>query len=350
MLVKIWTNTVDRHHHSVTMSSSPLLLLLILIPFASCQLLEIFGLSTGDAGTVDRQPFQDLASQSVGLINYLQTVQRNPNNQLAKKCVRERRACRVRVLGNTAAGNHYLFWLREPLPTMNFMGGLPVVPGVMGSLPGAGSCLPRGSPLVRDKSPSFFQNILRNIPGAHDYLASLLPSPKVESAALYGKYHWALDTPSVHNRFCATTEFQPTAHAGNSSSFSIQEKFRTQSEEGGEKVAFGYGILHNERTYVYMQDDPCPYQIVIVGPRKDGNGQYEYVVLSNWARFPLIGLVRDIRVFYSKYKDQLETELEKEGFINDYSGSSSIHYVDWSKCRPATPVSYIQNVLTELFG
>ncbi|KAK5984201.1 BMA-LPR-7 [Trichostrongylus colubriformis] len=321
----IWTNTVDRHLPSVAMSSSSSLLLLFLIPYTSSQLLEIFGLSTGDAGTVDRQPFQDLASQSVGLINYLQTVQRNPNNQLAKK-------------------------LREPLPTMNFMGGLPVVPGVMGSLPGAGSCLPRGAPLVRDKSPSFFQNILRNIPGAHDYLASLLPSPKVDSEALLGKYQWALDTPSVHNRFCATTEFQPTAHAGNSSSFSLQEKFRTQSEEGGEKVAFGYGILHNERTYVYMQDDPCPYQIVIVGPRKGGKGQYEYVILSNWARFPLIGLVRDIRVFYKKYKDQLEVELEKEGFINDYSGSASIHYADWSKCRPATPVSYIQNVLTELFG
>ncbi|PIO75850.1 hypothetical protein TELCIR_02086 [Teladorsagia circumcincta] len=225
-----------------------------------------------------------MINQSVGLINYLQTVQRNPNNQLAKK------------------------------------------------------------------SPSFFQNILRNIPGAHDYLASLLPAPKVDSEALLGKYQWALDTPSVHNRFCATTEFQPTAHAGNSSSFSLQEKFRTQSEEGGEKVAFGYGILHNERTYVYMQDDPCPYQIVIVGPQKGGRGQYEYVILSNWARFPLIGLVRDIRVFYKKYKDQLEVELEKEGFINDYSGSASIHYADWSKCRPATPVSYIQNVLTELFG
>ncbi|VDM56449.1 unnamed protein product [Angiostrongylus costaricensis] len=302
---------------------SPLLFLIAILPLTSCQLLEIFGLSTGDAGTVDRQPFHDLASQSVGLINYLQTVQRNPNNQLAKKC---------------------------PLPVVNFMEGIPVLPGVMGSLPGAGSCLPRGSPLVRDKSPSFFQNILRNIPGAHDYLASLLPSPKVDIDALLGKYHWAIDTPSVHNRFCATTEFQQTAQAGNTTSFSLQEKFRTQSEEGGEKVAFGYGILHKDRTYVYMQDDPCPYQIVLVGPRNNGNGQYEYVVLSNWARFPLIGLVRDIRVFYNKYKDQLETELEKEGFINDYSGSSNIHYSDWSKCRPATPASYIQNVLSELFG
>ncbi|KHJ96140.1 hypothetical protein OESDEN_03901 [Oesophagostomum dentatum] len=312
--------------------SSTSVLLLVLLPLAAGQLLEIFGLSTGDAGTVERQSaFHDLATQSVGLINYLQRVQRNPNNQLAKKCV-------------LCSG------LREPLPTVNFMEGIPVLPGVMGSLPGAGSCLPRGSPLVRDKSPSLFQNMLRNIPGAHDYLTSLLPSPPVDINALMGKYQWAIDTPTAHNRFCATTEFQRTAQAGNSSSFSLQEKFRTNSEEGGEKVAFGYGIIHKDRTYVYMQDDPCPYQIVLVGPRRAGTGQYEYIILSNWARYPLIGLVRDTRVFHNRFKEQLESELEKEGFINNYSGKSTMRYTDWSKCRPVTPVSYIQNVLSELFG
>ncbi|KAK6056597.1 hypothetical protein COOONC_05899 [Cooperia oncophora] len=224
-LVMIWTNTVDRHLLSVTMSSSPLLLLIS----------DSIHLSSTSRN------IWTIHSQSVGLINYLQTVQRNPNNQLAKKCVRERSACK--------GDNHFLFWLREPLPTMNFMGGLPVVPGVMGSLPGAGSCLPRGSPLVRDKSPSFFQNILRNIPGAHDYLASLLPSPKVDSQALYGKYHW-------FNRLL-TLEILP----------------------------------------------------------------------------------------HSVYKKNFERKARMEG-----RRSASIHYTDWSKCRPATPVSYIQNVLTELFG
>ncbi|VDL70665.1 unnamed protein product [Nippostrongylus brasiliensis] len=102
----IWTNTLDTATVTaiiISMSSSstpsspslirlPVLFLCLQTAITSAQLLEIFGLSTGDAGTVDRQPFHDLASQSVGLINYLQTVQRNPNNQLAKKCVRLRGA------------------------------------------------------------------------------------------------------------------------------------------------------------------------------------------------------------------------------------------------------------------
>ncbi|EYC23151.1 hypothetical protein Y032_0016g3148 [Ancylostoma ceylanicum] len=87
----IWTNTPASLYSPVMSSTS--VLLVVLLPIVSSQLLEIFGLSTGDAGTVERQSaFHDLATQSVGLINYLQRVQRNPNNQLAKKCVRERRA------------------------------------------------------------------------------------------------------------------------------------------------------------------------------------------------------------------------------------------------------------------
>ncbi|CAJ0946970.1 unnamed protein product, partial [Mesorhabditis belari] len=303
-----------------------LLSLLIFIHSCNSQLLEVFGISTGNTGTKERQPFQDIASQSVGLINYLKTIQNNPDNELYKR-------------------------LQQPLPQVNFVNGLPVIPGVLGSLPGAGACLPKGAPLVRQRSPSFFQNIIRNIPGAHDYLSSFLPSPKVDVDSLFGNYHWAIDTPSVHNRFCSMTELAPSAKRGNSSAFTVAEKFRTKSENGGEKVALGYGIINNGNTYVYFQDDPCPYQIVIVGP-KHSTGQYEYVVLSNWARFPVIAMARDIRVFYKLYKDKLEDKLTSEGFSTEYAGLSTGHlsYVDWSHCRPATPISYIRNVLTELFG
>ncbi|KAF8355391.1 lpr-7 [Pristionchus pacificus] len=291
------------------------------------QLLEVFGLANGNTGTVQRQPFQDIASQSVGLLNYLASVQKNPDNKLAKR-------------------------LKQPIPQVAFVDGLPVIPGVVGSLPGAGACLPRNSPLVRERrvSPSFFQNIVRNIPGAQDYLSSFLPQPVVNVNSLYGKYHWAIDTPSVHEKFCPTTEFLPATTTKSKASFSLVDKFRTQDENGGDKTAFGYGLVNHNVTYVYFQDDPCPYQVVMIGPIDKKSGQYEYVILSNWARFPIIGLVRDIRVFYEKYKDAMEAELEKDGFMNGYSTQNTIHYTDWSKCRRSTPVTYFRNVLSELFG
>lgn len=34
----------------------------------------------------------------------------------------------------------------------------------------------------------------------------------------------------------------------------------------------------------------------------------------------MIGLVRDLRKFYKEYKDQVETDLEKAGFMDDVTG------------------------------
>ncbi|PAV73876.1 hypothetical protein WR25_16062 isoform D [Diploscapter pachys] len=264
-------------------------------------------------------------SQSMGLINYLRTVQKDPKHNLESK-------------------------LKKPFDGMNFIEGIPILPGMTGNLPGAGACLPKGSPLIRDRSPSFFQNILRNIPGVQDYLVGMLPSPKVDVKALEGRYMWVLDTPSASNRYCPTTEFQVKADIEKSYGLTVQEKFRPNGEDSGEKVGFGYGIIHKDKTYIYIQDDPCPYQIVIMGPRNQRTGQYEYLVLSNWARYPIIGLARDIRHFYKHYKDEMENKLESAGLINDVTGNSNIRYVDWSKCKKATPLSYVQNVLTDLFG
>lgn len=48
------------------------------------------------------------------------------------------------------------------------------------------------------------------------------------------------------------------SRSGNSSAFSLIEKFRTQEVNGGEKTAFGYGLKNNDAVYIYFQDDPCP--------------------------------------------------------------------------------------------
>lgn len=140
-------------------------------------------------------------------------------------------------------------------------------------------------------------------------------------------------------------------------------------------MAFGYGIKHRNNMFFYFQDDPCPCrlpiasveffcsdQVVLLGPTNEQTGQYEYVVLSNWARFPIIGLARDAAFYHKHLADRLEKELASEGFINSRNGyevwrlnisrmyGGSLAYVDWSQCRPATPLSYIGNVLRDLFG
>lgn len=89
-----------------------------------------------------------------------------------------------------ATRNNICCRISEPLPQVTLLDGLPAVPGLMGSLPGIGGCLPAKMPLVSQTSPNFFQNFLRFIPGAQDYLVSLVETPNINTTALMGRYQW----------------------------------------------------------------------------------------------------------------------------------------------------------------
>ncbi|VDM43596.1 unnamed protein product [Toxocara canis] len=308
--------------------------LLLVVPFPNTvnargdSLLGLFGLNTGNAGTVNRIPLDDITSQSFGLLSYLQSVQQNPDNDLQKK-------------------------LLKPLPRITLLDGLPAVPGLMGSLPGVGGCLPSQIPLVNRRSLNFFQNFLRFIPGAQDYLISLVETPNTDAKTLLGKYHWVVSTAGVHDRYCSTTEFKNLLEKGNTSLFSTADSFHEENAQGPAKVGFGYGILHNRKAYIYFQEDPCPYQIVMIGPVNAVVDQYEYIVLSNWAKYPIIAMARDVGEFNAKYREEIIGRFKKEGYIHDLSDfvGGSVNFVDWAPCKPLTPVSFISNVVDQfLFG
>lgn len=89
--------------------------------------------------------------------------------------------------------------LKQPLPKITFLDGFPVIPGLVGSLPGAGGCLPKQTPMVNQNSPSFFQNFLRLFPGAQDYLTSLIKTPEVDFMSLSGKYQWVSYSAYIHH-------------------------------------------------------------------------------------------------------------------------------------------------------
>jgi hypothetical protein len=142
-------------------------------------------LNLGSAGTsrsVARAPsLVDYTSQGLGLLNYFSSLQRNPSGAAPG------RAKEVNLLGlEGVKGAPDLVGL----PNANFLQGVPVVPGVAGSVPGVGECLPRGLPFISQRSPSMFQDFLRNIPGASDVLKSLVSVPDIDAHSLMGKWYW----------------------------------------------------------------------------------------------------------------------------------------------------------------
>jgi hypothetical protein len=75
-------------------------------------------------------------------------------------------------------------------------------------------------------------------------------------------------------------------------------------------------------------------QVVMVGP-KAATGQYEYIVLSNWVKYPVIGMVRNLHTYDSEYRDEVHGRLRREGYVtmltNMFDGS--IASADWNQCE-----------------
>ncbi|KAL3982213.1 hypothetical protein ACH3XW_46280 [Acanthocheilonema viteae] len=286
-------------------------------------LLDFFGINTGQSGTVsDRIPIDDITSQSFALISFIQGLQKNLDNQFNKR-------------------------LRKPLPQVALLDGIPAVPGVIGSFPGFGGCLLHRTPFVNQRSPSLFQNFLRFIPGAQDYLSDLVKTPIIDLNSLIGKYYWVISTAGVHDRYCPTTEFKNLAKIGNTLIFSKMDSFRVNGPHGASKMGFGYGIIHNKKVYIYVQEDPCPYQIVITGPKNAESGQYEYIVITNWAKFPLVAMTRDLAYFNANYRNELIQRFKNEGYIHEFSEiiGNWMHQVDWTNCKPLTPIAFLSNII-----
>lgn len=60
-------------------------------------------------------------------------------------------------------------------------------------------------------------------------------------------------------------------------------------------------------------------QIVMLGPTNKITGQYEYLVLSNWAKYPLIAMTRDYNDFMRHYRDEFVRRFKQEGFMGEFS-------------------------------
>uniref|UniRef100_A0A7I4KLV1 BMA-LPR-7 n=1 Tax=Brugia malayi TaxID=6279 RepID=A0A7I4KLV1_BRUMA len=209
--------------------------------------------------------------------------------------------------------------LQKPLPHVTLLDGIPSVPGVIGSFPGIGGCLLRRTPLVNQRSPSLFQNFV-------------------------------ISTAGVHDRYCPTTEFKNVTEVRNTSVFSTMDSFLVNSPHGTPKMGFGYGIIHSKKVYIYVQEDPCPYQIVITGPKNTESGQYEYIVITNWTKFPLVAMTRDLAQFNANYRNELIQRLRNEGYIYEFSEiiGNWMHEVDWTDCKPLTPTAFISNIINRL--
>jgi len=73
-----------------------------------------------------------------------------------------------------------------------------------------------------------------------------------------------------------------------------------------------------------------------VGKDGFGNEQYEYAVVSNWIRYPLMVLVRDPDQFRRQHEEEVLRWLEDNQFVNGFTRAFNlVQPVDYTNCQYA---------------
>lgn len=145
---------------------------------------NLFGIPNVQQQQQRQTDLGSLASQGVGLFNYFSNLQRNPVEEDKDKPNRNNDINFLGIPGIKGVPDI------PGLPNIGGLPGVPVVPGLAGSFPGAGACLPKGTPLINPASPSFMQNLLRSVPGAQELLKSFQKIPFIEVERCMGKWFW----------------------------------------------------------------------------------------------------------------------------------------------------------------
>ncbi|KRX14792.1 hypothetical protein T07_4714 [Trichinella nelsoni] len=187
------------------------------------------------------------------------------------------------------------------------------------NFPGFGACLPNGTPFFNHISPSILQNMLRIFPGAQSFMRKMLPATRIHPKKLMGKWYWVLMTPAALSRHCATSDYHGLVLSRNGTgTFATFDSFRDGSSYGLPKFGFGY----DQVVYTSSDYDEDDYNT---------ETQYNYVVLSNWARYPVIALAKNVEQFMMSDFEQLKNDLNRDGLHNKVTELlKSTELADWS--------------------
>ncbi|KFD46835.1 hypothetical protein M513_12281 [Trichuris suis] len=335
-------NILHRLLGSIKQMHSAIRISILILTLYKCQALSFWDfLNTGQAGLPPAQPFGpeaviNYARQGLNLLSFLKNLKmsRTRANENRQQHFEEDTTSDESV--DRISGER----LRHRYQDAPLYSRLSSITNVAHDLPGFGACLPKGTPLFNSMSPSILQNFLRIVPGVHKMIKKLQPLPKVKPRRLMGKWYWVLSTTSAMSKYCSMSTFHGLKQRANrTGTFAIINSFRDGSQYGLPKLGFGYGLVNGQHVTVYDQSDPCPYEVILVSDNdednyyRERNSQYDYVVLSNWARYPVIVLAKDVDQFFANDYEFLKQDLRREGLYNQLTELlQTSSTADWSVC------------------
>jgi len=178
---------------------------------------------------------------------------------------------------------------------------------------------------------------------ADNFTDTLTPElPHVDLSKYMGRWFEGVNSPKSSDQRCIVHHYGGLTENGKTATFTALKIYRQGSEFGQVQYSIGYAFRGGRESGMLQMhssesSDPTPYWIYLLGPEgKDeyGNPQYEYAVVSNWIRYPLMVLVRDPDKFQKEYYVDVLRWLEDHKFINDFSRAFNlVQPADYSNCQ-----------------
>jgi len=173
----------------------------------------------------------------------------------------------------------------------------------------------------------------------------LLPdTPTIDLNKYMGRWFEGINSPRATDQRCVVHHYGGLTENGKTATYTALKIYREASEFGQVRYSIGYAFRGGRQEGMLQMHtsesaDPIPYWVYRVGPiGKDpfGNEQYEYAVISNWIRYPVMVLVRDPDQFKREHEESVLRWLEEKGFINGFIRAFNlIQPVSYQNCQYA---------------
>ncbi|VDK87055.1 unnamed protein product, partial [Litomosoides sigmodontis] len=201
-----------------------------------------------------------------------------------------------------------------------FLGGIPVpgrsIPPIRIFELYAKSCAPNDqTSAITEQLSNLLQKVNVNDIANNLYNSLYTSVGDLNVTKLMGKWFVVVDTPGIHHEYCPLFYFELLDKALYTATFTVRQYSRNTEKikilEGyGRKIGSGPAELLISTGH---PADPCPYSIIRSGPINDEE-QYDYIVLIQPLKYPIMVLARDPIKFDSKYKEEVKIFLEKQQF------------------------------------
>uniref|UniRef100_A0A8R1XVQ9 Lipocalin domain-containing protein n=2 Tax=Onchocerca TaxID=6281 RepID=A0A8R1XVQ9_ONCVO len=236
-----------------------------------------------------------------------------------------------------------------PIPVPAFPGpqDVPAIPGV-NTIPGLSNFNYLISQLFPQMIPPtntlLGSSISRLVPKgyaknlAKDVFRAVHPAAEnVDVARMMGRWFQVINSPHVIREACTVSHFGALTNNTYSATFTILKFYREGNANGPPRFSLGYGFKSGDTGQFVLHSsnspDSEPFWVIKKGPLNEYN-QYDYVIVSNWVRFPVFVIARDPEQFRNKHMRNVLQFLEDNNYINVVTKAfNMISPVDYSQCQ-----------------